>query len=143
MKKLLGIVVLGLLLSGNGYAEIIDLDCKIIEQKIANDANCTNCGKDDGLSIDLKKKKILVSPNIDVDRSYYKYVLKTEFSKKYIRWFDPVKQHEFKFNRYTYDLIYTDYNLNRRNMDLKTGEVNYPNAYFFRVKYKCKKIDKI
>ena len=143
MKKLLSIMVLSFLLSGNAYAEIIDLDCKIIEQKIANDANCRNCGKDDGLSIDLKKKKILVSPNIDVDRAYYKYVLKTEFSKKYIRWIDPVAQHEFKFNRFTYDLVYTDYDLNRRNMDLKTGEVSYPNAYFFRVKYKCKKIDKI
>jgi hypothetical protein len=56
MKKLLTIVVLGLLFSGNAYAEIIDLDCKIIEQKI-DGANCIDCGKDDGLSIDLKRKK--------------------------------------------------------------------------------------
>ena len=30
MKKLLGIVVLGLLLSGNAYSKIVDLHCKYI-----------------------------------------------------------------------------------------------------------------
>ena len=33
MKKLLGIVVLGLLLSGNAYAEIITLDCKSLMEE--------------------------------------------------------------------------------------------------------------
>ncbi|MDC0200576.1 hypothetical protein OAJ40_01695 [Candidatus Pelagibacter sp.] len=34
MKKLLGIVVLGLLLSGNAYSKIIDLHCKFIAGNI-------------------------------------------------------------------------------------------------------------
>ncbi len=45
MKKLLGIIIVGLLLSGNVYAKIIDLHCKFIEGKITK--NVPHPGHDD------------------------------------------------------------------------------------------------
>ena len=53
MKKLLGIVVLGLLLSGNAYAELITLDCKsLIKDQPQNMKYMT-------LRIDTKKKLLI------------------------------------------------------------------------------------
>ena len=63
MKKLLGIVVLSLLLSGNAYAEVITLDCKFIsgieyndkyqtEKKLFNEINKV-------VILDSKKEKII------------------------------------------------------------------------------------
>ena len=63
MKKLLGIVVLGLLLGGNAYADIITLDCKFIsgiesndkyqtEKKLFNEINKV-------VILDSKKEKII------------------------------------------------------------------------------------
>jgi len=63
MKKLLGIIVLGLLLGGNAYADIITLDCKFIsgiesndkyqtEKKLFNEINKV-------VILDSKKEKII------------------------------------------------------------------------------------
>ena len=52
-------MVLGLLLSGNAFAEIFNLKCMVVESKIGNGDLCNNCVEDDGLSIDIKNKKIL------------------------------------------------------------------------------------
>ena len=63
MKKLLSIIVLGLLLSGNAYAEVITLDCKFIsgieyndkyqtEKKLFNEINKV-------VILDTKIKKII------------------------------------------------------------------------------------
>ena len=63
MKKLLMIIVLGLLLSGNAYAEVITLDCKFIsgiesndkyqtEKKLFNEINKV-------VILDSKKEKII------------------------------------------------------------------------------------
>ena len=60
-------------------------------------------------------------------------------SNKYIEWVLPLNQLEFKFNRNTYDLEFTK----GRDIDFKTGKVTNPLAFFSKVKYKCKKIDKI
>mgnify|MGYP000049292220 FL=1 len=140
MKKLFGILVLGLLLSANVNAEIYDLKCVVVEQKFGDERKCSNCGQDDGLSIDVENKKILVSPHVeDITHSHLDENMIVEFSNKYIEWVLPLYQLEFKFNRNTYDLEFTK----GRNIDFKTGKVTNPLAFFFKVKYKCKKIDKI
>ena len=54
MKKLLGIIVLGLLLSGNGYAEEIVLDCKGISASV--DGKVEDDDFDRTIIIDLNKK---------------------------------------------------------------------------------------
>lgn len=140
MKKLLGIVVLGLLFSGSAYANKLDFECKVQEQKMG-DGNCNNCGKDDGLSIDLKNNKILVSPYfeditlLDFDRN-----LIVRNSNKYFDWILPLHGHTFRFNKFTFQL---DHRLYVTGMDTKTGKVKYPNAWVFKVLYKCNKIDPI
>ena len=85
MKKLLGIVVLGLLLSGNAYSGIINLKC-IWNSGYALPVEdlSSNKGKIIFLKIDLNNNKVLDSPSggfENIKRKYkniYKYVLFSE-----------------------------------------------------------------
>ena len=140
MKKFLGILLVSFLFSANVNAKIYDLKCVVVEQKFGDEKKCSTCGQDDGLSIDVENKKILVSPQVeDITRSHLVENMIVEFSNKYIEWVLPLNRLEFKFNRNTYDLEFTK----GRDIDFKTGKVTNPLAFFFKVKYKCKKIDKI
>ena len=145
MKKLLSVIlVICSLLGGNAYAEIFNLKCMVVESKIGNGDLCNNCVEDDGLSIDIKNKKILVSPYVeDITHRFLEDKMITNFSNKYIQWIIPLYQLEFKFNRHTYELEFTNYETNSRNMDLYSGEVINPNTFFFKATYNCEKINKI
>ena len=142
MKKLLGILVLGLLLSGNAYSEIHNFKCSVKEQKFGDGKLCSNCGSDDGLSFDLDNNIILVSPYIEDDLEHYqdKFIIKN--SSKYFEWTHPTMGHKFKFNKFTFELDHRQYT-GSNNMNVWTGEVKYPRAFFFKVLYKCSKINKI
>ena len=142
MKKILGIIVLGLLLSGNAYSEIYNFKCSVKEQKIGDGSPCSNCGKDDGLSFDLDNNKILVSPGFDFDLEKYqdKFIIKN--SSKYFEWTHPIGYHKFKFNKFTFELEHTEYTTSSK-MNLRTGEVENPRAFFLKVLYECSKINKI
>ncbi len=140
MKRLLGIVVLSLFVGGSGYTEIINLKCNVIEQKLIQfyGADCADCAKDDGLSFDIKNKKILTSPFFDdMSRSSVKDFLKISFTDKYIYWRHILGPVRFKFNRYTYELEHV------RFLDSQAyQEANYDRAEFI-AKYQCKLINKI
>ena len=142
MKKILGIVVLGLLLSFNAYSEIHNFKCSVKEQKSGDGKLCSNCASDDGLSFDLDNNKILVSPYFEADLEQYQDQFIIKNSSKYFEWTHPTMGHKFKFNKFTFELdhrVYTGTN----NMNIWTGEVKYPRAFFFKVLYKCSKINKI
>ena len=128
MKKLLGIVVLGLLLSGNAYADIQVLECKQIIEinddvgddliikhlvKINLDSksietSCTTCNNTDKTLYEISK---------DTDESIVAKSLAERYGERYI-----------ELNRYTLDLIYHFY-----------GE---DSAYQGRSVFKCNKLEK-
>ena len=73
MKKLLGIAVLGLLLSGNAYANVITLNCKNLMKEISEGTEYTT------IRINLKNKiidtghgKELVSEIVEEDEAFLK-----------------------------------------------------------------------
>jgi len=138
MKKLLLTILFTLVLSGGAGAQIINLKCNVIEQKLWDGANCANCAKDDGLSFDIKNEKILTSPFFDdMNRSSVKDFLKTSFTDKYIYWRHILGPVRFKFNRYTYELEHVKF------FDSQAyQEENYNRAEFI-AKYTCKLINKI
>ena len=142
MKKLLGIVVLSLLLSGNAYAEILNFKCYVKEQKFGDGTLCNGCGSDDGLSFDLENNKILVSPYFAFDLESYQSQFIIKNSSKYFDWTHPFMGHKFIFNKFTFGLEHINYTASSK-MNIKTGEVENPRAFFFRVSYECSKIDKI
>ena len=142
MKKLLGILVLGLLLNGNAYSEIHNFKCSVKEQKFGDGHLCSNCGSDDGLSFDLDNNIILVSPYIEADLEHYQDQFIIKNSSKYFEWTHPTMGHKFKFNKFTFELDHRQYT-GSNNMNLRTGDVKYPRAFFFKVLYKCSKINKI
>ena len=142
MKKLLSIIFLSLLLSGNAYSEIYNFKCSVKEQKIGDGSICNNCASDDGLSFDLENNKILVSPGYDADLEKFQDQFIIKNSNKYFEWIHPVMSHEFKFNKFTYNLERTEYT-ESSDMNLKTGEVKNPKAFFLKVLYECSKINKI
>ena len=140
ITKFLGIIILSLIFSESVYADKLNFECKVQEQKIG-DRNCNGCGKDDGLSIDLKNNKILVSPYFeDITLLDYDNFLIVKNSNKYFDWILPMQGHIFRFNKFTFQLDHRRY---LTGMDTKTGQVKYPNAWIFKVLYKCKKIDPI
>ena len=59
MKKLLGIIVLGLLLSGNAYAEIKLFECIAVKDNSIYDKNVRLFDTKKGTYILIKKKVIL------------------------------------------------------------------------------------
>ena len=142
MKKLLVIVVLGLLLSGSAYANILNFKCLVKEQKFGDGTLCSNCGSDDGLSFDLDKNKILVSPYFDFDLKDYQNQFIIKNSNKYFEWTHRFMGHKFKLNKFTFDLEHKYYSGSTK-WDVFTGEVENPRAYIFKVLYKCSKINKI
>jgi hypothetical protein len=71
MKKLLGILVLGLLLSGNAYAEIITLDCKSLMEETPQNLRYQT------IKINTKEKYIdtgfgINSPIVEETDEYFK-----------------------------------------------------------------------
>ena len=116
MKKLLGIIVLGLLLSGNAYANIIDLHCKFIEGKITEKVphpghedikkNTTYISisehdiKGYNIKLDTTKKEIIEAPNYSLDGST------RMFGDEIIEWFAALGsgselEVRYTLNRYT------------------------------------------
>ena len=73
MKKLLGIVVLGLLLSGNAYSNIIILDCKNLMEDKADGTEYTTMRIDfRNKLIDTGHGKELMSKIVEEDEKYLK-----------------------------------------------------------------------
>ena len=116
IKKLLAILVLGLLLSGNAYAKIIDLHCKFIEGNITK--NVPHPGHEDieknttylsisdndvkgyNIKLDTSKKKILEAPGYSPDGSTY------GFNDDLIEWWavfasGSTLEVKYTLNRYT------------------------------------------
>jgi len=126
MKKLLSmILVIFSLLGGNAYAEIVNLKCKILEQKFSDGTNCSNCAEDDGLTFDLENNKVLYSP---FWKDKVTDVINQKFSEYEITWGEKNGIY-FQFNRYTQNLNYTW----GRSI----------NNYKFIIKYKCNQVNKI
>jgi len=142
MKKLLLTILFTLVLSGGASSEILNFKCSVKEQKFGDGLLCNNCGSDDGLSFDLDNNKILVSPYFDFDLENYQDQFIIKNSTKYFEWIHPTMGHKFKFNKFTYDLEHAQYT-GTSNLDIWTGEVKYPKAFFFKVLYNCSKINKI
>ena len=116
MKKLLGIVVLGLLLSGNAYAKIIKLHCEFIagnitekvphpgHEDIKKNTTYISISEHDikgyNIKLDTTKKEIIEAPNYSLDGST------RMFGDDIIFWYaalGPEERLEIKFtlNRYT------------------------------------------
>ena len=135
-------MVLSLLLGGNAYSEIYNFKCSVKEQKFGDGKLCSNCGRDDGLSFDLDNNIILVSPTFDADLENYQDQFIINNSSKYFEWTHPTMGDKFKFNKFTFELDHRHYT-GSNNMNVWTGEVKYPRGFFFKVLYKCSKINKI
>ena len=143
MKKIFStILVICSLLGGNAYSEIYNFKCSVKEQKFGDGKLCSNCASDDGLSFDLNNNKILVSPYFDSDLENYQDQFIIKNSSKHFEWTHPTMGNKFKFNKFTSNLEHTQYT-GTTNMNVWTGEVKYPRAFFFKVLYKCSKINKI
>ena len=116
MKKLLTITVLGMLLSGNAYAKIIDLHCKFIEGNITKDVphpghediekNTTYLSISDNdvegynIKLDTTKEKIIKAPMFEVPGST------RMFGDDLIFWYASLAsgsrlEIKFTLNRYT------------------------------------------
>ena len=116
MKKLLSIIFVSLLLSGNAYAKIIDLHCKFIEGNITK--NVPHPGHADikknttyisisehdvegyNIKLDTTKEKIIEAPNYSADGST------RMFDDDLIIWYAPLSsgarlEVKFTLNRYT------------------------------------------
>ena len=137
MKKLLGIVVLGLLLSGNAYANILDLKCiwnsgySLPEQDLSSQK-----GSIEFFKIDLKKKEVLDSPS-----GFYS---NKDLSNDWTTWVN-VNENEISFgsNVKGQGGWFTEYTINRQtgvlesetiyNQELLKGHIVY--------KYLCTKYD--
>ena len=109
MKKLLGIIVLGLLLSGNAYANIKVLECKqIIEinEDIGDDLIIKHIVK-----IDLDSKSIETSCATcnNPDKTLYEILKVTDVSIKAKSLAEGYGEQYIELNRYTLDLIYHFY----------------------------------
>jgi hypothetical protein len=73
MKKLLGIVALGLLLSSNAYANIIILNCKNLMKEVAEGTEYSTMRIDfKSKTIDTGHGKQLLSKIVEVDDAYLK-----------------------------------------------------------------------
>ena len=116
MKKLLSIIVLGLLLSGNAYSKIIDLQCKYVSGHITNkiphpnhedsEANTTyvpisDTGVEDyKIKLDTTKQKIIEAPDYVEGGSTH------GFNEDIIMWYASLASEsrleiKYTLNRYT------------------------------------------
>ena len=112
MKKLLGIVVLGLFLSGNAYAKKIKLGCDFIIE---------NTGVKDFISyvfVDIKNDiaELEVKTNFTVEKHTF-WKLETAYQENYIIIGNSRYSPEpyLKINRYTMDVFYNDHQMNDHN----------------------------
>ena len=103
MKKLLGIVVLSLLLSGNAYAEKVFLKCELVDgmdnwkDKSRNRVYRKGELPDVGLEINTKTKKIF-------DTTYSTFsVLNNDWDDNEVSWSQPTIL--LKINDYTLDRL--------------------------------------
>ena len=103
MKKLLSIIVLGLLLSGNAYAEQIFLKCELVDgihnwkDKSRNGVYRKGELADVGLEINTKTKKIF-------DTSYSNFPVKSnDWDDNEVDWTQPTAL--LKINSYTLDRL--------------------------------------
>ena len=149
MKKLLGIMVLGLLLSGNAYSKIIDLHCKFIEGNITK--NIPHPGHEDSkknttylsisdndvegynIKLDTTKEKIIKAPNYSADGST------RMFGNDLIIWYAALSsgatlEIKFTLNRYTG-------RLSEYHKHYKYGETEY--NYWMDLIYDCAKAKRL
>ena len=106
MKKILGVIVLGLLLSGNAYAKNLKLECNFITR--------TNLDKDfiSDVFIDIKNNRALVdiSDNFTVKRNT-SWDLEVFYEENYIKVgvFAYSQKAHLIINRYTMSADYFDH----------------------------------
>ena len=106
MKKLLGIVVLGLLLSGNAYAKNLKLDCNFITRDFISN-----------VFIDIKGDISLleVKTNFTV-RKNTTWEMDTFYENNYIIIGTYLNGEPYlKINRYNLDVFYNDHQRNDHN----------------------------
>ena len=106
MKKILGIVVLGLLLSVNVFAEIINLRCEWNSgYSLPEEDMSSNRGKVDFYKIDLKKKKVLDSPSGTYEnikkKNSYEFVIIDEQEIWFGMDISKLRRHDHKIDRNT------------------------------------------
>ena len=135
MKKLLGVVVLCLMLSGNAYSEKVFLNCEFINGSLDDLKNNTSekidYSEDVTIDLDLKKNKVLDGPHLGADSNPFIYDDEDEIS-----W-----QHQFGT---TDNGMLHSVNLNRRNGGLTIWTlINLkPNQGSAIKHYKCVKVEK-
>ena len=149
MKELLGLMVLGLLLSGNAYSKIIDLHCKFIEGNSTK--NIPHPGHEDSkknttylsisdndvegynIKLDTTKEKITEAPNYRADGST------RMFGNDLIIWYAALSsgatlEIKFTLNRYTG-------RLSEYHKHYKYGETEY--NYWMDLIYDCSKAKRL
>ncbi len=151
MKKILGIMVLGLLLCSNAYAEIITLDCKFIsgiktddkyqtEKKLVNEMNKI-------VILDTKLEKIIKADHHGGDKYYWE----TDTSHGRDSWSETdISWESFYFKdseKKTVIMLYTAH-INRVSGQMETSFLfRYPgNEDYHKLtenKYQCSIKDKL
>ena len=149
MKKLLSIIVMALLLSGNAYSKIIDLHCKFIEGNIIR--NVPHPGHEDtkknttyisisdhdvegyNIKLDTTKEKIIEAPMFKVPGST------RMFGDDLIIWYASLSsgarlEIKFTLNRYTG-------RLSEYHKHYKYGETEY--NYWMDLIYDCSKAKRL
>ena len=133
-------MVLGLLLNNNSYADskIVDFKCVVVESKFSDGGECSNCGTDDGFSVDLDKEKILAAPTYkDISKLHKHETFRVKFSNKFIEGEDRINSSKFNFNRFTFDIEHKAFHNNEQLEKDPMG------GYIYKVIYKCEKTNKI
>ena len=108
MKKLLGIVVLGLLLSGNAYARIIKLDCNPIGLGVYAQTNYNS--EFFKITIDTKLKKLNYYSKVD-GKIYNDYMRVISMDDQFIIYENP--EHKYKGRLDYINFIEKDLNLKK------------------------------
>ena len=149
MKKLLGIVVLGLFLSGNAYAKIIKLHCEFIAGNITEKVphpghedikkNTTYISISDhdikgyNIKLDTTKEEIIEAPNYSSDGST------RMFGDEIIEWFAALGSGSELKVRYTLNR-YTG-RLREYHKHYKYGDTE--NNYWMNLIYDCSKAKRL
>ena len=149
MKKLLGIIVLGLLLSGNAYAKIIKLHCEFIAGNIIEKVphpghedikkNTTYISISDhdikgyNIKLDTTKEEIIEAPDYSLDGSTH------IFGDEIIEWFAALASGSrlsvhYTLNRYTG-------RLREYHKHYKWGDTE--NNYWMDLIYDCSKAKRL
>ena len=137
MKKLLGIIVLGLLLSGNGFAEDIVLNCEFdkgtrVETKYDTETKLENIS-DEAIILSSEYNDIIEAPWHD---DYERW---TDTHVKWTYWTaDGFAQYETSLNRLSGRMDTTHF----LKFPIRTGEKEHV-FWYYDMSYKCKKSDKL